>query len=122
MKKYLIFGGGVVTGIVLTILFAVVVTLRSSNNGVTMFDEPGEAVKEKSFEVFQVIEDNAALARGESVYGAVYLLINNEGKYYYDNEVIEVPSGKVARQIGRYQYQTKSEFGKTVPIIEIMDK
>jgi hypothetical protein len=43
-------------------------------------------------------------------------------KYYYDDEKIETPKGKVVRQIGIYQYPTKNDFVKTVPIIEIMDE
>ena len=54
--------------------------------------------------------------------GAVYLLTNEDGKYYYDEEVVRVPEGKVARQVGIYQYQTTSDFEKTVPIIQFMSK
>ncbi|MCH5310522.1 MAG: hypothetical protein J1E57_00950 [Prevotella sp.] len=122
MKKYLVFGGGVITGFVLAFIFAIVVSQCSSSNGVTLFDAPGEIVNEKSFEVFQVLDENAALTHGEKGYGAVYLLTNSTGKYYYDDEVIIVPDGKVVRQIGIYQYETKNNFGKTVPIVEIMDK
>lgn len=46
--------------------------------------------------------------------GTVYLLINEE--------IIRMPDGKVVRQVGIYKYPTKSDFIKTVPIIEIMDK
>ena len=122
MKKYLFFGGGVITGIVLTFIFAIVLSRCSSSNGTILFDEPGEVVKEKSFNVFQVISEDAALAYGERRYGAVYLLTNSTGKYYYDDEVITVPVGKVVRQIGIYQYETKNKSSKTVPIVEIMDK
>ncbi|MBQ3990668.1 MAG: hypothetical protein II630_07470 [Bacteroidales bacterium] len=52
----------------------------------------------------------------------VYLLTNKDGKYYYDDEVVRVPEGKVARQVGIYRYQTESKFEKTVPIIQIMSK
>lgn len=54
--------------------------------------------------------------------GAVYLLTNEDGKYYYDDEVVRVPEGKVARQVGIYRYQTESKFEKAVPIIQIMSK
>ncbi len=50
------------------------------------------------------------------------LLINDEGKYYYDDQIIEIPKGKCLRQIGVYKYMTKAEFEKTVPIAKIMDK
>ena len=55
-------------------------------------------------------------------FGPVYLLINEEGRYYYDDEEIIVPKGKVVKQVGIYQYQTKAELEKTVPIIQILDK
>ncbi|MGM9837266.1 MAG: hypothetical protein ACI30A_02105 [Paludibacteraceae bacterium] len=127
MKKWLIFGGGVLTGVVLTFLVAFLFALGSTEKkGVTWFDEPGELVEQGSFEVFQVLESNFALVRGKdsyystSYFGAVYLLTNDDNKYYYDDEIVKVPSGMVVRQVGMYQYQTKNESWKTVPIIKIM--
>lgn len=131
MKKWLIFGGGVLTGIVLTFLFAFIFSVNHSNtnDGATWFEKPGDVIDVDAFEVFQVIGEDAALVYGKSrefssmevFSGAVYLLTNEGGKYYYDDEVVRVPNGKVARQVGIYQYQTKSDFGKTVPIIQIMN-
>ena len=132
MKKWLIFGSGVLTGIVLTFVFAFIFSSSSSGSGdgATWFEKPGDAIDVDAFEVFQVIGEDAALVHGKSreyssmeiFSGAVYLLTNEDGKYYYDDEVVRVPDGKVARQVGIYQYQTKSDFGKTVPIIQIMNK
>lgn len=132
MKKWLIFGSGVLTGIVLTFVFAFLFSASrsGSGDGATWFEKPGDEIEVDAFEVFQVIGEDAALVHGKSreyssmeiFSGAVYLLTNEDGKYYYDDEVVRVPEGKVARQIGIYQYQTKSDFGKTVPIIQIMNK
>ncbi len=47
------------------------------------------------------------------------LLINYENKYYYDEQRIEIPATKCARQIGIYQYDTKMEVQKTVPVVVI---
>lgn len=130
MKKWLFFGGGVVTGIVMTFVFAYIFSASRSGGiyGTTWFEKPGDVIEVNSFKVFQVIAENAALVYGATheeydIYsGAVYMLTNEDGKYYYDDEVVRVPDGKVARQIGIYQYQTQSSFGKTVPIIQIMNK
>ena len=131
MKKWLIFGGGVLTGRVLTFLFflAVAAFQRHGGNGVTYFEKPGEKIEGKSFEVFQVqvLEPGAALVRDQSdlsdlYLGPVYLITNDEGKYYYNGEVVKVPDGKVVRQVGIYKYPTKNDFEKTVPIIQILDK
>lgn len=141
MKKWLIFGGGVLTGVVLTFVFSFIFSNNYSNKdrendeSVTWFDKPGDVVEVKSFKVFQVIDKNAALVNGQSLMdidnlelgiesytGTVYLMINQDDKYYYDDEVIKVPENKVARQVGVLRYPTKSDFNKTVPIIQIMNK
>ena len=134
MKKWFIFGGGVITGIVLTFIVTIIYAANQpkneleSDNGMTLFDTPGEIIDEESFDVFQVIEENAALVRGKGISGGelhigiVYLLINDEGKYYYDDEIVKVPNGKIVRQMGVYRYLTKDEFEKTVPIVKIVNK
>lgn len=132
MKKWLIFGGGVLTGIVLTIVFAFVLSKHNTNNnGITWFDKPGEVINGDAFKVIQVIGKDAALVMGKSdntfnlgidmYMGAVYLITNDEGKYYYDDEIIKVTDGKIVRQVGVYKYKTNSNSVKTVPIIVIMD-
>lgn len=131
MKKTGIFLGGFATGVVVTFVVLLIIGLAQNPaafQGVTNFEEQGEIVYERSFEVMQVISNNAALVHGKECeldthyLGRLYLLRNNDGKYYYDDEIVSVPSGKVVRQTGIYKYQTKSEDYKTVPIIEIVDK
>lgn len=143
MKKGLVFVLGVVTGFILAVLLAFLLNGKAksspdvigesgteteeSRDGLKLFDEPGDIMEERSFEVFQVIAENAALVLGKgggySVYrGPIYLIVNHDGKYYYDDEKINTPKGKVVRQIGIYQYPTKNDIVKTVPIIEIMDE
>jgi hypothetical protein len=130
MKKTGIFLGGFATGVVVTFVVLLIIGLAQNSSaitGVTNFEQQGEIIQEKSFEVMQVIADNAALVHGKeypssTLYlGTLYLLRNNEGKYYYDDEIVKVPSGKVVRQTGIYKYESKSGY-KTVPIIEIVDK
>lgn len=147
MKKWVVYVLGVLTGFVLAIIVGFVVnssqskepnsnvigtettttTEEEADDGVKMFDEPGEIINEKSLKVFQVIAENAALVRGKEkgydIYtGPIYLLINHDGKYYYDDEKVNISQGKVLRQVGIYQYETRNEFLKTVPIIMIMNK
>jgi hypothetical protein len=90
--------------------------------GLTIFPEKGECIATKGeIEVFQVLEPNMALARtGNILDGIVVLLINYEGKTYYDEQKIKIPANKCARQIGTYQYTTRRDnFGKTVPAVVI---
>ena len=126
MKKFLIFFGGFVVGIIATILVAFLINVANKPNdgliGLTIFPEKGECITTKNeIEVFQVLEPNMALARtGNILDGIVVLLINYEGKTYYDEQKIKIPANKCARQIGTYQYTTKQDrFEKTVPAVVI---
>ena len=140
MKQWVVFLGGVVTGIILTILVLAIignaqngrsdsiVEEAKSDNNITMFDAPGDIIEDDNVKVFQVIADDAALARAQEdkyddlYLGKVYLVVNNDGKYYYDDEILKVKEGKVFRQVGIYRYPTRNEDVKTVPIIMLMDK
>lgn len=139
MKKWMIFVLGVFVGMII-VGFAGLLKLTSEtnvsndiettmeeNDGITMFEDPGEVVKDKSFEVFQVLAKDAALVHGESdiegVYaGIIYLLMNKSGEYYYDEQIVKVPKGSVARQVGIFQYNTRNDMTKTVPIITITNE
>ena len=142
MKKWMIFVGGVFTGIVITILFAVLYTSKQSDsttmlpndkteqaedNGIKIFDEVGDVIDEPSVKVFQVIANDAALVNGynkeiDDYMGTVYLLVNKDGQYFYDDQIVKASEGKVFRQLGVYRYPTKDNFMKTVPVIHLMNK
>ncbi len=124
MKKIWVFMLGIITGIILTILFAVIMSNVSngSMSGLTMFEQPGEClISKSSLKVFQVLETGVALTMIKDDFSsAVYLLIDNDGKTYYDDQVIKLPSGKCFKQIGTYRYYTKKDVLKTVPVVQIM--
>lgn len=124
MKKIWVFILGIITGIVLTILFAIVSYVSSTGNtsGLNMFEEPGEClINRSSLKIFQVLEPTAALAMIKDDFSSgAYLLVNNEGKSYYDDQVIKLPTGKCFKQIGTYQYPTKDDRIKTVPVVQIL--
>ena len=126
MKKTLVFILGIITGIVLTILFAVIAynssTVTSGNSGLNLFDQPGDClVSKSSLKIFQTLEQNAALAMIKDDYSSgVYLLVNKENQSYYDDQVVKLPAGKCFKQIGTYQYPTKDDRLKTVPVVQIM--
>jgi len=141
MKKFLIFIGGFVAGIAATVFVVFLIYVANKPNdgllGLTIFPEKGECISteyEKTdydmkkrrrvttvmndIEVFQVLAPNMALARTHDF--TVVLLINYDGISYYDDQKIQIPANKCARQIGTYQYTTKRDnFGKTVPAVVI---
>lgn len=126
MKKALIFIGGLVSGIVLTILALVIVSYYSnSNSDYSFFEKAGERIDYNAFEVFQVLDNGDALVKGREygdysiATGITVLIIGKEDQSYYDDQIIEIPEGKYARQIGTFKYITNSNMVKTVPIIDI---
>lgn len=127
-KKILIFSAGVVTGVVLMILIALMASKgNAADDGITIFETEGDCVSCNSFEVFQVLDSGDALAtefeHGMSVATGITVLFLNDGnKSYYDDQVIKVPSGKCAKQIGVFKYGTRAGLERTVPVVEIRNK
>ena len=125
------FFGGFITGVIVTIIACFLFYVSSQSDteylspevsipGLLMSPEKGKCITEDDLEIFQTIRPNMALAQyGEFLDETLVLLVNYNGKSYYDDEIIKVPRGKCARQIGTYQYQTKLEFQKTVPVVII---
>ena len=146
MKRFLIFIGGFVAGVLATILvgYLLVIANKPIDDGLiglTVFPEKGECVentsKRKSTEIdiFQVVEPNMALGNiknytDKKMYGGdnyrdydngndvVVLLINYDGKTYYDDQKIDA-TNKCIRQLGTYQYTAKIGIEKTVPAVAI---
>ncbi|MDE6445769.1 MAG: hypothetical protein K2L06_02760 [Alistipes sp.] len=125
MKNLLIFIAGAITGIVFIILLSLFIS-TVNNQGITMFDEPGDYIQGNRFQVLQEVSPGAALAHAEdkeygisSFTGVLVLFVNDEGKRYYDEEIIKIPQGKRVRQIGIYKYESKAEIAKTVPVVRI---
>lgn len=125
------FLGGFITGVIITILVLLIIysvnksnteTLKSDETlpGLTIFPQKGDCITKTELEIFQTIKPNMALAQfGEFPNETLVLLVNYEGKSYYDQQKIKIPIKKCARQIGTYQYQTKMEFEKTVAVVVI---
>lgn len=125
MKKWIVFVLGFVSGIVFLFLVLLIIgKTYATNDGMTYFEKPGKCISTKDFEVMQVVGEGYALAREKKGYvGGILVLVTNEnGELYYDDQVIKVPEGKCMRQIGVYEYQTRMETIKTVPIVQLMNK
>lgn len=125
-KKVFIYLFGVATGVIIVLIIAAATYKEPKESqgqtGYTLFDSEGECVSDKSFKVVQVIENGDALAN-EVPYSGLLALFKNNGKTsYYDEQIIEIPPGKCAIQIGLFRYKTLSGMNKTVPIVEIHDK
>lgn len=129
-KFILTYVGGVVTGIILMFVFALVVNSTQQgqadaiNRDVVLFEKPQQVVKASTLEVMQVLPDGSALATVDIMEdngGMVVMFMAKEGVSYFDDQKIVVPSDKCLRQVGTYTYESKMGM-KTVPVVEIMGK
>lgn len=69
--------------------------------GLTLFPEKGECIPGKQFEVFQVKHSNMALASSGSFPNDVtVLIINYDGKHYYDNQKLKSQQNNVPGKLG----------------------
>ena len=78
----------------------------------------------RRFKVFQVFEDDYALANActasfDDIFciGAVVLLTPQRNIEYYDDMYVSTQNEKCAVQDGVYKYETKNKTHKTVPVI-----
>ena len=137
MKPWLNYLLGVISGVAITLAVISIVDKNETDNDdvkFIKFDEPGDCLSTNSFKVIQVIDDHCALAlelspssafetflgtlTGENI---TVLLTNDEGKYYYDDQEIKVPTGKCMRQVGIFRYTTEENTPKAIPIAKVMD-
>lgn len=123
-KTILIYLSGLFTGIVLSVAFVFITlwqTASSQYDKIVIFDKPQQELKEKVFDVFQVLPNGNALANSEPRIDSpsiVALFLANEKMPFYDAQRITVPSGKRIVQIGIYKYYTDKGIEKTVPVLE----
>lgn len=125
-KSYLIFAGGVVTGVVMTLLFLMVMggSQGGSQDELVMFKQPKQEIHATLFEVFQVLPDGNALAmiRNGGELGELVLFPGTEESAFYDGQRIGVPEGKRVMQVGTFRYTTAQDFVKTVPVVRIVKR
>lgn len=134
MKKFLTFLLGMVVGALLCflVLFYIGTNPRVEGDngipGLSLFEQPGDVISTKSFKVFQVDSYGNALARecSDEKYdlylGVVVFFTAEEGKSFYDDQIIKVPVGQCVRQLGTYRYTTTDNFVKTVPAVALRKK
>ena len=142
MKKFLIFITGGIVGAVVALAIPYLTSEETDyyTNSITLLKEAGECVSTNNFKILQVTDGGAlALELIDPNFeeldlptaltdllnlpsGLVVFFKDDTGAAYYDGQVIKMPKGMCAKQIGVYRYITTEEIEKTVPIVAIMKK
>lgn len=129
-KNIFIFIAGMITILLLEFIIGFIIGVISQSGdeipGLTVFEQDGACINAKQIKIFQTLEPNIALAHALTKPNAIFdenetlvLIIGDENAHYYDEQKINVPTGKCAKQIGTYQYPTKQDIYKTVPAVKI---
>ena len=107
MKKILLF--------LLMLLPLAVFGQKTTSGELIIFEKPSEALDIRSFKVSRAMDKGFALACGlsDDDYYGLTVLLYQDGKYFYDEEIVNCPTGKEPLQIGIYRY-----VNKTVPVIQ----
>jgi hypothetical protein len=132
MKSIVSFILGFIAGVASILIFGLSLNGTGLEQGKTMFEAPGECISTSKMQVIQVIDENSAIAY-EVEYndvlkkdfiksdGIIVLVTNDNDNVYYDEQIVNLPSGKCFRQVGVYKYTAKSDMNKTIPIVKIME-
>ncbi len=96
------------------------------DDGITYLDTPGECVTDLDLKVGRVLESGNAIARGVTSWldgmaiasGIEVLLLRKDGDLYYSGQVVKIPKGFCARQVGVFR---ESSFS-TYPVVRIEKK
>ena len=123
MNKWLVYVLGIITGFVLTLVFAFCVNLSTNSGivGLKLFEKPGDNMEYSQFKVLQVLESGCALAHADDPFGAIVFIIPNEKQQFYDDQSIVLENDQCAQYVGTYKYDTKMGMGKTVPAVKIVN-
>ncbi len=129
-KNIFIFIAGMITTLLLEFIIGFIIGVINQSDdeipGLTVFEQDGACINAKQIKIFQTLEPNIALAHALTKPNAIFdenetliLIIGDDNIHYYDDQKINIPTGKCTKQIGTYQYHTKQDIYKTVPAVKI---
>ena len=95
------------------------------NDKMTLFDEPGECISRKDFEIMEVLPSGDAVAMeiNKIISDCIFksdlkvLILADEDSHFYNHQIIKTPKGKCARQIGTYIYAEYGDYREIIPIV-----
>lgn len=128
MKTFLTFIAGMATMLVLVIILGVLFNSLNGDGypGLTIFEKDGKCIAgARQIKVMQTLEPDMALSHAKTQPNAIFdenevlvLLLGDENANFYDDQKINIPKDKCARQVGTFQYEAKNGM-KTVPAVKI---
>ena len=133
MKKFIL---GVITGIILTFVFANIIAKRSDSKtqtleGTTFFKEYKETTNYQEVLILQSLLDGYGLAFGSTeeidislsaLLGPSFLYYEPGAESFYDYQIIDIGENEKLVQVGTYKYFTMDSTMRTVPMLQKVAK
>ena len=125
MIKHLVsaLAGAVIgSAVTLAVVFGGGVGLPQPVDDVNWFNREGVCITTSDLKVLHVLGVGRALVgekNDELLEAPIMLLVNDEQPHFYDEQIIEMPAKKCAKHVGNFNFQTKDDDTKTVPVIKI---
>ena len=99
-------------------------TVSLDGGKMIIFEKPGDVMDARSYKVLNAPERGLALALGCSnehldLYDGLQVLLFEEGKYFYDGEIVRTPHGKEPRLIGVLKYEEET-IPVTIPVVSFV--
>ena len=118
MKFLLGFLTGAVTILLVSFLIGII---SDADDRLTLFPQSAGCVTRKNLKVFHSLPGGNALVEevNPSYDSPLMLLVGENERGFYDDEVVKVPVKQCAKQIGTYRYKTRDGFYKTVPAVTV---
>ena len=126
MRNVLIFLAGAVLGAVITFLVYSLSSYNAADN-IRLFSTPGRNIKATSFEVVHVLDFGAAVVKVKNGNDSTTnrtnaVLMNKQGDFYHDDQIIDVPKGKCVKQIGVFTHDAHSGIVQSIPLLDIYSR
>ena len=123
---------GAIVGIVLMLIVFAPKLLSGSGKargGILMLERPGDRFDARSFKVFHVIKEGALANAAENdgsdgvMYSGTTVLFPAGGvNSFYDEQIITVPEGKIAMQVGTLRDKAEKGDERTFPVVDFLDE
>lgn len=109
-------------GATICIIFVGGFGLPDVESDIEWFDQPGSCLTQADLKVFRTLGPNRALVGEEKdllLELPVMLLIADGHPHFYDEQIIKMPAGACAKHVGNFNYKTKDDSYRTVPVVSI---
>ena len=115
-------GAVIGAAITLVVVFVYGVGLPKQQDDIVWLEQAGKCLTKENLRVFGIIAPNKALVGEEKDYmldKQIMLLVTTHNANFYEDQVIRMPAGKCAKHAGNFNFRTREDGVRIVPVVVI---